>query len=505
MDNRGLRAGLWGGACALAVSVAAAPASAFCGFYVSGADGSLYANATMVVMMRSGNQTVLSMQNNYQGPPEDFAMVIPVPVVLQEADVRTLPHEVFERVDALAAPRLVEYWEQDPCFQPPAYTQAEGAAMAVDAVMPSGGDAAGELGVEVEAEFAVAEYDVVILSAQDSSGLDTWLRRENYNIPDGAEGVLRGYVEQGTKFFVAKVDTERVTFRNGQAVLSPLRFHYESEQFSLPIRLGLLNSSGQQDLIVHVLSPNTRYEAANYPNAFIPTNLVVADEVRQNFPSFYEALYRATMEEHPGAVVTEYSWLAGSCDPCPTPSLDPAEVNLLGNDVVQSSPWELVLTRLHYRYGDGLSEDLVFRATDGVIGGTGIPDNQGYVSQEIQREAGASMFQGRYIILNPWEGALSCNEPRRGVWGGPPGNQPAARSATNNALSGQPAAPIGNLASLVAGPVQTLSFQGTAEPVSLPASSGGCASCSASPVEGVLPTLLIIGGGALLFWWRRRS
>ena len=88
---------------------------AFCGFYVSGADASLYNNATMVVMMREGTRTVLSMQNNYQGPPEDFAMIVPVPVVLQEENVKTLPPEIFSRVDKLAAPRLVEYWEQDPC------------------------------------------------------------------------------------------------------------------------------------------------------------------------------------------------------------------------------------------------------------------------------------------------------------------------------------------------------------------------------------------------------
>src|SRR5215211_552961 len=90
-------------------------AVAFCGFYVSGADAKLYNNATLVVMMRDGTRTVLSMQNNYQGPPEDFALVIPVPVILGEKDVKTLPKAIFTRVDQLAAPRLVEYWEQDPC------------------------------------------------------------------------------------------------------------------------------------------------------------------------------------------------------------------------------------------------------------------------------------------------------------------------------------------------------------------------------------------------------
>src|SRR5262245_24112241 len=98
---------------ALGVLASAAPAHAFCGFYVGGAGAELYNNATLVVMMREGTRTVLSMQNNYQGPPSGFAMVVPVPVVLQEDNVKTLPREIFARVDKLSAPRLVEYWEQD--------------------------------------------------------------------------------------------------------------------------------------------------------------------------------------------------------------------------------------------------------------------------------------------------------------------------------------------------------------------------------------------------------
>lgn len=61
------------------------PAEAFCGFYVGGAGAKLFNNASMVVLLRDGTKTVLSMQNNYQGPPEKFAMVVPVPVVLQRA------------------------------------------------------------------------------------------------------------------------------------------------------------------------------------------------------------------------------------------------------------------------------------------------------------------------------------------------------------------------------------------------------------------------------------
>ena len=110
-----LRIVLSGVLAALLQLAAPTVADAFCGFYVAGADDALYNNATQVVMMRSGKTTVLSMQNSYKGPPQNFAMVVPVPEVLSEDNVKILPAEVFERVDKLAAPRLVEYWEQDPC------------------------------------------------------------------------------------------------------------------------------------------------------------------------------------------------------------------------------------------------------------------------------------------------------------------------------------------------------------------------------------------------------
>ncbi|MEZ4403501.1 MAG: DUF2330 domain-containing protein [Kofleriaceae bacterium] len=75
------------------------------------------------------------------------------------------------------------------------------------------------------------------------------------------------------KFFVAKVDPAKVAFKDGRAALSPLRFTTTPDEFALPIRLGLANSSGTQDLIVSILAPGQRYEVANYGNVTIPTNL----------------------------------------------------------------------------------------------------------------------------------------------------------------------------------------------------------------------------------------
>ncbi len=416
----------------------------FCGFYVAGADSELYNNATMVVLMRDGTRTVLSMQNNYQGPAEDFAMVVPVPVVLQESDVKVLPDGVFDRVDKLAAPRLVEYWEQDPCAPPMEIYPSAPMADMVQESAGGGGPPRRDLGVTIEAKFEVGEYQVVVLSAKDSTGLDTWLRQEKYQIPQGAEPLLRPYVQSGSKFFVAKVDSKKVKRdANGQVKLSPLRFHYDSQEFALPVRLGLINApdgaGAKQDLLVHILARNVRYATANYENVAIPTNLDVKDETRQHFGQFYASLFDHVLANNPKAVVTEYAWSAGSCDPCPEPALTLEELVTLGADVLPtyaqlfgpnqridesyqwSIPSEFVLTRLHARYdASSLGEDLVFEAAPAIVGGREFMSNEGQLERgAVEEPNGYNNFQARYVIRHAWEGAIECPNPQRGIWGGP--------------------------------------------------------------------------------------
>ena len=446
---------------AVVVCALARPASAFCGFYVAGADSKLYNNATQVVLMRDGTLTVLSMQNNYQGPAEDFAMVVPVPQVLSEDNVKTLERALFDRVDALAAPRLVEYWEQDPCKIEDVGRRDRRSGAKTGAAPKKEKKPDADLGVTVEAEFKVAEYDIVILSAKEATGLNTWLLRENYKIPDNAAPLLEPYVSGGMKFFVAKVDPSKVTFKDGQAMLSPLRFHYESEDFGLPIRLGLINANGKQDLIVHILAKNKRYEVSNYANVTIPTNFDVKDEARDRFGEFYAALFDRTVERNAGAVVTEYSWDASSCDPCPTPPLSANDIETLGNDVIvaaaggnqiatgaakSSKPGRgrrpqrsgFVLTRLHARYDAGsVGDDLQFAEAPAIAGGRERMGADGAL-EHGSTSSGVNNFQARYAIRHEWTGAMDCPSPRRGVWGGPPRGEPASQAIAARDLAFAP-------------------------------------------------------------------
>ncbi|MFO0757853.1 MAG: DUF2330 domain-containing protein [Byssovorax sp.] len=539
-----------------ALAAPARDASAFCGFYVGGAGQKLFNHATMVVLMRDGTRTVLSMQNNYEGPPEGFAMVIPVPIVLQKENVKTLPRDVFDRIDQLAAPRLVEYWEKDPCGPPePEMAFAAGAGVPKTASRRS--LTADDLGVKVEAQFTVGEYEIVILSAKDSMGLDTWLRRNKYAIPEGAEEVLKPYVAQGMKFFVAKVDVSKVTMKDRMAMLSPLRFHYDTDTFNLPVRLGMLNSSGTQDLIVHILARD-RYEVANHTNVTIPTNLDVDEAARGQFPAMYAALFDLTQEQHRGAAITEYAWQATSCDPCPGPPLGNNDFATLGGDAMPSlqtpddplSPapppvpgvgprpgvrmgkggprWvgspaaQFTLTRLHLRYRkDDLADDLVFQAAKPITGGREVWKEPGKIEHGSE-VAGMNNFQGRYIIRHPWRGPIACAEPHRGRWGGPPAGE-SGSSAPKPArdLAFAPRGQV-QLASLVRENVPEIGLVSNAvmEPVAPPparsaappaasassgpgaGSAGGCA-CTVGddPTSGAG---WLAGLGALLAGSRRR-
>lgn len=376
---------------AIACLVFAPSAWAFCGFYVAKADTSLYNEASQVIIAREGDRTVLTMANDYQGDVADFAMVVPVPTILREGQVNVGDPAIVQRLDDFSAPRLVEYFDPDPCAPVMMYDQAAEAWPA--APLPSvtrGGRSNAALGVTVEAQFAVGEYEIVILSAEESDGLETWLIQNEYTIPQGASEVLRPYIRQGLKFFVAKVNLEEFD-RGGFQQLRPLQMAYESPRFMLPIRLGMMNATGPQDLVVYLLTPDGQAELTNYRTVKIPSDEQIPTFVEAEFGEFYNALFdRSYYRENREVAFLEYAWSMAGCDPCSAEPLNNEELRQAGVFWVapDRSPWEsnVFITRLHVRYArDQFPEDLAFQQTN----------NQAF-------------FQGRYVMQHPFLGAATC-------------------------------------------------------------------------------------------------
>ncbi|MCH8952992.1 MAG: DUF2330 domain-containing protein, partial [Proteobacteria bacterium] len=149
---------------ALAMLAAAPQAAAFCGFFVAKGDARLFNEASKVVMVRDGNRTVITMVSDFEGEVSDFAMVVPAPMVLAREQIHVTENAVVEHLDAYSAPRLVEYFDPDPC-QPIVVLERMMALGAQAPVAMADGARNKALGVTIEARYLVGEYDILILSA----------------------------------------------------------------------------------------------------------------------------------------------------------------------------------------------------------------------------------------------------------------------------------------------------------------------------------------------------
>ena len=365
---------------------------AFCGFYVSQADTKLYNQSSQVIIARDGDRTILTMANDFQGDVKDFAIVVPVPVVLQQDQVNVGDPAIIERLDTFSAPRLVEYFDPDPCnvpkfdrFPPSPMNRLGGATR-------GGGDDESALGVTVEARYTVGEYDILILSAKESNGLETWLKRNNYKLPQGANQLLKPYIRQNMKFFVAKVNLQELA-KTGSQFLRPLQMAYESPKFMLPIRLGMMNGTTEQDLFVYVLSPKGQAEITNYRTVNVPSDAEIPVFVKNEFSDFYKAMFQtAYNREGKKVAFREYAWDMASCDPCSAQPLNREELKKAGVFWLDSNrPSNVFITRLHVRYTrDKFPEDLMFQDT-----------------------ANTQLFQGRYILRHPFTGEMKCEAGRQ--------------------------------------------------------------------------------------------
>ena len=56
---------------------------------------------------------------------------------------------------------------------------------------------ANALGVTIEEAFSVGEYDILILSAEESEGLTTWLVENGYVLPEAVVPILQRYIPAG--------------------------------------------------------------------------------------------------------------------------------------------------------------------------------------------------------------------------------------------------------------------------------------------------------------------
>jgi hypothetical protein len=371
----------------LAVCALPEAAPGFCGFYVASGEAKLFNHKSQVALVRDGDRTVMTMASDYEGDPKEFALVVPVPVVLKRGQIHVGDSSLVAKLDAYSAPRLVEYHDPDPCMVAD-HLQSRFNGISAPVAELSVGAARPYLAksVRIEARYEVDEYDVLILSADDSGALLTWLKEHGYRVPMQASRVVESYLKQGMKFFVAKVDLRRRAAA-GIRTLRPIQIAYESPRFMLPVRLGMANADGPQELFVYAVTRTGRVEPVNYRGLRIPATVQAPAFVKQDFSSVWRAAFDNLVAKNGmGVVYTEYAWDMTWCDPCPSPPLNRDELRALGVWWQDEQNPTVFLTRLHARYDKAsFPEDLVLQAT-----------------------ADRTNFQCRVVVQNEWKGDAKC-------------------------------------------------------------------------------------------------
>ena len=213
------------------------------------------------------------------------------------------------------------------------------------------------------------------------------------------------------KFFVARVNLEEKA-RLGYSYLRPLQMAYESPKFMLPLRLGMVNADGPQEMFVYALTRNGRVETTDYRTIRLPSDADVPEFVKDEFGDFYRAMFTEQHESAGGdAIFLEYAWDMAWCDPCAADPMSREELIGLGvfwlnpgivppdqrgprgrgvapapRIMPPNNPQEVFVTRLHVRYdARHFPEDLLFQET-----------------------GDKANFQGRFVIHHPWKGTSEC-------------------------------------------------------------------------------------------------
>ncbi len=360
-------------------------AHAFCGAYAGSAEQDMPTNArSEAVLVRDGTSTTLTLAADVEGDATDFALLLPIPEVLTAEDVQLVDPNLVDLVSIYGTPRAVVYTCDD-ALSVSAPNLPIGCAGNIGCAAKefSGMDGFGDTGantVVIESAFTVGGYELVVLSAEQSGDLWSWLDQNGYAIPASGLPVLQEYIDQGVYFLAARISLDAAP--DGAMLLNPLQLRYNADAFALPIRIGTISANGEQEVVLHVFNEESDGQAAiaNYPEVRLDRDCMWPDDV-SDFSDWYNGRLADNLGGDNGIAWTrEHSWPVYSniqnyhCDPCTaTGDFTYEQLAALGTPNV----WEEVhYTRLRLRYlPEDATEDLSLYF-DGV---TGVKDQSRFI------------------------------------------------------------------------------------------------------------------------------
>jgi len=298
-----------------------------------------------VIIDHGGSETIV-LQTAYEGDSSEFAWVIPVPELISAAQsVGTADPRTFETLDQITAPRRLTWTSS---------SAACGCA-------GSGDGARVEDGVTVWETLRVDDYDVAVLSSEQSADLAAWLNTNGYGLPGGHEDTLQYYIDRGSYFVALKIapSADQSAGDNaggppglgdgGAREMAPITLTFSTSDLVFPMRISRVSTKERVEVLLYVVAPH-RATGVNYSTAEVDAPASYGGD---DFPAAYNRWFEDAIADAGGrALVVEYAgrlseWTAGN----------PPLSDVLGG----GDDW--FVTRLRTRLSPAqMSEDIVLTA-----------------------------------------------------------------------------------------------------------------------------------------------
>ena len=184
----------------------------------------------------------MHVQLTYQGPPDDFGWLLPVPAGTQFGLSRPA---LFSELDSRYQPTFTLRRIRAEYCPPRNFSgNLEFAAQESPDVLDQ------EPAVQVTSQNQVGPYDQVTLNATNVEALIEWLETNDYQVPPNAEESLSPYLEN-YEFLAIKLASGR---ESGD--IQPVALSYTGTIASIPLRPTAVAADPDMGVIVHLLGPH---------------------------------------------------------------------------------------------------------------------------------------------------------------------------------------------------------------------------------------------------------
>jgi len=270
-----------------------------------GADGGFFpvhngtansADQRAVIIDHGGSETII-LDTAYEGDKTEFAWVVPLPTLIEGADITTAAPDIFDDLYELTEPR--------------AWVSSGGGCGCGGGAGGTSGEQLG--GVNVWERLRVDDYEAAVLSATESGNLVTWLNANGYTSPAAQQATLEYYVDKSWYFVAFKIapadeasaSSASTPTAAGDA-LRPIQmtFPIDPGQLVYPLRISQASSEGETEVLLYVLSSH-RMRSSNYPTVQMDISSYPAGT---SFRWWYDQRFRQTIQDAGGtALIVEYA------------------------------------------------------------------------------------------------------------------------------------------------------------------------------------------------------